>query len=446
MRQILREGIDRRYVLLPLLAVIALVVTAFLVAEARRGYTRDLSEAIRVRQERMRETAELIYATLEAESAQRGYILTGESEYVDPYDESRRAAFALVDTLLEGYATTEPIEVAALQGVRTRLEVKFGETDETIRLMREGKARDALAAVKTDVGLRYMREVRSELEALRARERDRVYAALSDWNRGLLVNTVINALTTVFTVALLLLVGLFATREIRRRHAAATELEQVVEQRTAELRELSTHLLRIGEREKSALARELHDELGGLLVAMRMDLAQLRRRIALPDADAAARWQRIDAALAAGVALKRRVIEELRPTLLDNMGLVAALRWQAEQSCAQGQLRLVLDLPEEEPALPGDAAIAVFRCVQEALANTLKHSRAGSVALSLRAEDGRLRVVVEDDGTGLPADTAERAGSHGLKQMRFRMQAVGGELHTESATPHGTRCTLLLPL
>lgn len=445
MRQLLR-GFDRRYVLFPLLAAIALVIMGFFVAEARRGYTSDLSAAIGDRQDRLRAIAELTYASMDAESAQRGYLLTGERQYAEPYEESRRVALQLLDGLILRYEATDLEEVAVLQGVRTRLDIKFDETDATIQLMREGRPREALAAVKTDLGLYYMREIREELAALRGRELERLYSTLVDWNEGLRINALINAATTAFTVVLLLVVGWLGTREIRRRSAATIELAALVEQRTADLRDLSAHMVRIGELEKSALARELHDELGGLLVTMRMDLSQLGRRIALPDADAQTRWRRIDSALAAGVELKRRVIEELRPTLLDNMGLVAAVRWQAEQRCAQGRLRLELDLPVEEPALNGDVPIAVFRCVQEALSNVLKHARATQVKLSLRCHDGVLLVAVEDDGVGLPAGAEGRAGSHGLKQMVFRMQAVGGEMRTEAVVPHGTRMTLVLPL
>src|SRR5512138_2940602 len=114
-----------------------------------------------------------------------------------------------------------------------------------------------------------------------------------------------------------------------------------------ELNEVSTHMLRIGETEKAALAHELHNELGGLLAAMRMDLTQLKRRITLPDADAEAQWQRVDAAIVAAVELKRRIIEDLRPTLLDNLGLCTALRWHAEQVCSRGRLRLTSELPDE---------------------------------------------------------------------------------------------------
>jgi signal transduction histidine kinase len=446
MRQVLREGFDRRYVLFPLLAAITVVVTTFFVAEARRGYTSNLSESIRDGQDRLRDLAELIYASVGAESAQRGYLLTGDERYLEPDQEAQRTAGRLLDSLIARYTAIGSTEAATLSGVKTRLDIKFGELQKTVEQMREGKRRDALATVKTDVGLRYMREVLDQLEALRTRERAQVDERLADWSAGLRINTLINAALTAFTLILLVALGLLATREIRRRHAATAELERLVDQRTAELRDLSTHMVRIAELEKGSLARELHDELGGLLVAIRMDLAQLGRRIVLPDADAQTRWARVDAALAAGVALKRRVIEELRPTLLDNMGLMAAIRWQAEQSCEQGRLGLDLDVPEEEVTLPGDTAIAVFRSVQEALFNVLKHARAKRVKLSVQRGEGWLRVTVEDDGVGLPEGAAQRAGSHGLKQMRFRMQAVGGEMTAEAVKPHGTRSTLSLSI
>ena len=444
MREILREGIDRRYVLLPLVAVTAIVIAGFFVAEARRDYTRELSEIATDRQSRLRGIAELTYASMDVESAQRGYLLTGDRKYVEPYEAGRKTALERADDLIDRYDKSDAQEVPVLKAVRTRLEIKFDETDQTIRLMAEGKPRDALATVKTDTGLYYTREIRDELEGLRAREGERLNLTLVAWNNGLRVNTYINLATTVFTVVLLMLVGLLSTREIRRRAAAADKLRGLVEQATVELRELSSHMLRIGEFEKSALARELHDELGGLLVTMRMDLSNLRRRVSLPDADAETRWRRIDGALAAGVELKRRVIEDLRPTLLDNLGLVAALRWQAEQRCSQGHLQLELDLPDEEPVLNGDASIAIFRCVQEILSNVLKHAGAKRVKLSLRLRE-HLFVIVEDDGVGLPEGAAQRPGSHGLKQMVFRMQAVGGVFYTEPATPRGTRTGLTIP-
>jgi signal transduction histidine kinase len=445
MRELLQAGFDKRYVLVPLLAALALVLSAFFVAEARRGYIQELSEVIQERQDRLRAVAELIYACLEAESAQRGYMLTGEAKYAAPYGDGRATAFLLVADLMQRYSTRDSEELEALRFAETQMNSKFDEMDVTLRMMKEGQARDALAAVKTDVGLRQMRDIRDELEGLRTRERARIYEGLAKWRSEVRVNSVINGATTLFTLSLLILVGLLTTREIQRRQSANETLDRLVKQRTAELQDLSAHMVRMGELEKASLARELHDELGGLLVAVRMDLAQLRRRITLPDDDSLARWARVDAALTAGVELKRRVIEELRPTLLDNMGLVAALRWQAEQTSAQGKLELETSLPEEEPTLSDDEAIAVFRCAQEALTNVLKHARATRVRLSMQDDSHGLVVAVEDDGVGLQPGAAQRPGSHGLKQMNFRMQAVGGSMRTETALPRGTRTILRLP-
>jgi signal transduction histidine kinase len=326
------------------------------------------------------------------------------------------------------------------------LETKYVEMDRTIGLLDVGANRTALRLVKSDVGMQVMQQIRTNIEVLRAREADRITAGVTEWDAEIRLNSLINALSTGFTLLLLLAVGLLATREIKRRDLATRELEHEVTLRTAELRDLSEHMLRISEVEKSALARELHDELGGLLVSMRMDFSQLRRRVQLPDAAAEERWARIDAGLKAGVDLKRRVIEELRPTLLDNMGLVVALRWQAEQSCQQGNIKLIAHLPEAEPELNSEAAIAVFRTVQEALANVLKHSQASEVRLTMTVQGDSATITVEDNGVGLSADAASRSGSHGLKQMKFRMQAIRGGFEIGPGPIRGTITTIRFPI
>ncbi len=126
------------------------------------------------------------------------------------------------------------------------------------------------------------------------------------------------------------------------------ELEQQVDSRTRELAALSTHLQGVSEQEKAALSRELHDELGGLLVAARMDLSWLQQRLPTTDPGIEQRFKRIHDSLSAGVDLKRRVVEELRPTLLDNMGLFAALRWQFKETCRRTGLRCTETIPETE--------------------------------------------------------------------------------------------------
>jgi len=202
----------------------------------------------------------------------------------------------------------------------------------------------------------------------------------------------------------------------------------------------------VSEQEKSALSRELHDELGGLLVAARMDLSWLQQRLPTSDPGIAQRFKRIHDSLSAGVDLKRRVVEELRPTLLDNMGLYSALRWQFKESCRRAGLRCTETYPDSEPTFNADAAIGVFRIAQEALTNILKHAEAKSAELLIGIEGGIFMLRVSDDGKGIPPNRLQIPTSHGLASMRHRIAALGGKWEVQSPTSGGTVVTALIPL
>lgn len=445
--RLIAEGFDRRYVLVPMLLAIGLVVLGFWVTETRRTQARDLADVVRERQEVMRLAAESIYKTLEAESAQRGYMLTGEGTYLEPMEAGLADARTRLDELITRYDALDPDEVPVLQRVVQDLEVKAGEMRASVELVREGQRKLALDVVKLDLGLYRMQAISTALSSLREREYDRLQAGLREWEDTTKVNTVINFSSMAFTILLLLILGLLASRDIRRREGFATQLATQIDARTAALRDLSRHMSRVAESEKHALARELHDELGGLLVAMRIDLAQLRKRIGpSSDADVLARWERVDQALSQGLELKRRVIEDLRPTLLDNMGLFTALRWLAQQRAEQARLELEMEGLDEDIEVPPETAIAVFRTAQEAIANIVRHSGAKRFAVNAAAAGERLVLHISDDGRGLPEGAEQRTGSHGLKQMRFRMEAVGGELVVGPRDPQGTLIVLSVSL
>jgi signal transduction histidine kinase len=250
---------------------------------------------------------------------------------------------------------------------------------------------------------------------------------------------------------------LLATRlfygEMRRRARQAVnlrdqkqELEHQVDERTRELTALSTHLQGISEQEKSALSRELHDELGGLLVAARMDLSWLQQRLPTSDPAIQQRFKRIHESLSSGVDLKRRVVEELRPTLLDNMGLFAALRWQFKETCRRAGLKCTETIPDIEPKFNAEAAIGVFRIAQEALTNILKHAEAKSADLFIGIDGTTFVLRVADDGKGIPPNRLQTITSHGLASMRHRIAALGGRWEVQSQGTGGTVVLALIPL
>jgi signal transduction histidine kinase len=209
---------------------------------------------------------------------------------------------------------------------------------------------------------------------------------------------------------------------------------------------LSTHLQEISEKEKYALSRELHDELGGLLVSARMDLSWLQRKMPTEDETILQRFKRIQESLTAGVNLKRRVVEELRPTLLDNMGLFSALRWQLKESCGRAGMKCTERYPDEELQIMPHASIAIFRTVQESLTNILKHSGAKNVDLAVEVLERELVIQVSDDGKGLPADRLKSLGSHGLASMRHRITSLGGRWSASNLPAGGTLISARIPL
>jgi signal transduction histidine kinase len=214
-------------------------------------------------------------------------------------------------------------------------------------------------------------------------------------------------------------------RQTEELRSQKQRLEREVEERTRELVELSTHLQSVAEQEKASLARELHDELGGLLVGALMDISWADQHLAETEVDMKQRLRRIHQNLASSIDLKRRIIEELRPTLLDNVGFIAALRWQLKEICARAGLKCNEYFPSEEPKLNPDAAIALFRTAQEAFSNLIQHSGAKTVDVALDIDDDTLVFRITDDGKGISRATT--AGSlHVLASMRHRVHALGG--------------------
>jgi signal transduction histidine kinase len=221
------------------------------------------------------------------------------------------------------------------------------------------------------------------------------------------------------------------------------DLESLVEARTRELSALSTHLQGRAEEEKSELARNLHDELGGLLTAAKMDLSWVQSRVTDPDLQE--RLAQLGGVLDEAMDLKRRVVEDLRPSLLDHFGLPTALRAYVDSACAKAGLRTELALSEDAVPMAKDTAIALFRIVQEGVTNIIRHADARSVALRLAAESDAYRIVLSDDGSGFDATNPEFRASHGISGMRQRVRALGGQFDIESAPGTGTTLRVSVP-
>ncbi len=220
--------------------------------------------------------------------------------------------------------------------------------------------------------------------------------------------------------------------------------QQALEASREELRRLATYRENEREQEYRRLAREFHDELGQLLTSARMQLQWLDGRLA-GDTPTHSALAAIEAIIGEAYRSVKSIAAELRPPAL-NLGLPAAIEWQAARVLTPAGLQFTVALAPVAESLPDVIATALFRIVQEAFTNVLRYAGAGSVHISLRADGGQLILSVADDGCGFdPAAVA--AGEHfGLVGMRERVAALHGTLDIDSAAGEGTRITVYLPL
>ena len=226
--------------------------------------------------------------------------------------------------------------------------------------------------------------------------------------------------------------------------------EEMVESSRQQLRALSARLQSAREQERTNAAREIHDDLGQVLTAIKINLDWLERDLGERENDASLN-PLVDRVVECGemtetaIASVQRIAKELRPGVLDNLGLAAALEEEAGRFEHRTGITCAVKLSPEPPSLPREAATAVFRIFQESLTNVARHAQAKTVRVELQANLRQVTLEIEDDGRGITPDVVTNDRSLGLLGMRERALALGGELGIAPVTPHGTRVTLRLP-
>jgi signal transduction histidine kinase len=207
--------------------------------------------------------------------------------------------------------------------------------------------------------------------------------------------------------------------------------------------ELSRHLLRAQEDERKRISRELHDEAGQGLMALRLYLAMLANSSENPEN--LLKVQEALGLLDHTIEGLRRVIARLSPRTLDELGLLAAIRKEARRLTKTTGMKALVELPGALPGMDHDTEVAIYRSVQEALHNVAKHSQARIFKVQLEADGGWVKLLVEDDGIGLSRRTAARGESFGVAGMRDRIAALGGTVRIRSGKASGTRVTVAVP-
>ncbi|WP_435496160.1 CHASE3 domain-containing protein [Variovorax sp. RB3P1] len=404
----------------------------------------DIEEAQQVRGT----LSQILQSMLDAETGSRGYLLTGEASYRLPYDTAVKQVDGQLAALRRMYAG-RPAELNQLTELSKHVLRKVAEMDMSVRLRQDGKEDAWKFVITTDVGREEMDAIRATAGELVKISNDTLHASQAQVLRSLRLARIGTAI-----VALAALIAFFlylrqthALRSIGERQQEALQrernaLEDEVRERTASLAELATHLQDVRETERGYLARELHDELGSLLTAAKLDVARLKSRLA--DApDAIQRLQHLTELLNSGIALKRRIIEDLRPSSLSNLGLVASLEILGREFAERSGLQIEIAL--EPAAMDESRQLTIYRMVQESLTNIGKYAQASEATIVMKNYESHVIVEVADNGKGFDTQRM-RPSTHGLAGMRHRVEAARGKLTVSSTPGKGTHLSAMLPI
>ncbi|MEJ5990801.1 CHASE3 domain-containing protein [Ramlibacter sp. PS3R-8] len=390
----------------------------------------------------------LLQHMLDAETGSRGYLLTGDPRYLDPYNTALAEINQTLDQLRQFYRPGAP-EFATLAQLTLNVHRKLTEMELSVRMRKDGNEDAWKFVLRTDYGKEHMDAIRAHAGRLIQSATQGVVDEQHQVQQSLEFARVGIALVTIAALSAFYLYLRQSTRLKRageQQQAALQQerdqLEAQVRERTASLAQLATHLQQVREEERGHLARELHDELGALLTAAKLDVARLKSKLGVPPPEIGERLQHLTESLNSGIALKRRIIEDLRPSSLANLGLTAALEILAREFSEHSGIEVALSLEDAE--LDEPRQLTVYRLVQESLTNVGKYAEARQVEITLRDYSNHLEVEVRDDGKGFDAAQG-KPSTHGLAGMRHRVEAAGGRLSVESQPGAGTRIQAIMP-
>ncbi len=229
-------------------------------------------------------------------------------------------------------------------------------------------------------------------------------------------------------------------------------LEEIVFERTkalrkseSELRNLSSHLQNIREEERTAIAREIHDELGQSLTALKMDVTWLKKRMTGSGDMLIEKAVSIIGLIDDLIDTVRKISSSLRPGVLDDLGLCAAIKWHARMVEQRSGIKFIVDNVPEDVVIEKEHAIAIYRIFQEAITNTIRHSRATSVEVSMIENDNIIELEVRDNGKGITEQEIIDSNSFGIIGIRERVNFCGGEFEIKGLNNKGTLIKVKIP-
>lgn len=427
----------------------AVILTLFVTAYYQSSASVDSLMTLRQQSNRLETVDSLLIDLLNAETGVRGYLVSGDREYLEPYIEAVGSLEKYLSEVARSVDEFDHLDID-MQHLATLIEQYEALFQELIDDKREGWNIDQgdlyLSKLYFDQAREILARFKSHLTFdsstfLQKATRGQTYTR---W-----------AVFAMCTAAFVFLFWLFVTLQkqaVLRKTIVDIlaqeneKLDRAVTRRTRQLTHLAAQLTRVSEAEKQRLARELHDDMGASLTAAKMDASWLSSKYAdSGDETLVKRTQRLIGSLNEAITLKRRLTSDLLPPLLAQLGLFEALRSLGEDLAKQIEIAVDVHVPEHEPTLDHATSLALFRIAQEAFTNVRKYAMAKRVGLTVSVTDDLLEMEVVDDGQGFDT-SAVNEECFGLVSMRHRAQMIGADIAVDTSPGNGTRIKASLPL
>ena len=393
----------------------------------------------------------------EAESAQRGYIITKRKEYVAPLNSALNQArqnVKLSEALVIDTSTekNKMIELTWLKAISASVEAKSVEMLLTIKLIEENKVDEANAVINVDVGQLEMQKFVTETDKLIKQQTADVDAMIKKRQNTINLaraSNIISALILIFLVVMVikqLLNELLVKSKLQQQAINENANYEIkLQQQTKLLRSLALDYQADVERERQKLSRELHDELGSIFTAIKMDLGWCMKKLANIAPDIVAKLTKTTSYINQGIQYQRHIVQVLHPSMISTFGFWPALTALINDAAERNKWRLTLNLPAETMPLNETISLVTYRIVQESLNNANKYAKATAVNVDVMLDEHYIKLEISDNGIGVDMQSLDGL-THGLSGMRHRVLAIGGHFEMLSKPSQGVLIRALIPL
>ena len=392
-----------------------------------------------------------------AESAQRGYLLMYRLEYAAQYNSALNEARKNIETINDLVMETSDSEIMQkelvwIAAISASVEAKATEIKMTIDLATKGKLKKSKQVVNLDQGMVEMQKFMEHTQLMIDKQNQHLERMLEKRKNTIILSRLsllAGALVLIILVVLVikqLLSEISVKSELQLRLVRENEIyEQKLVEQSLLLSSLALDYQADVERERQKLSRELHDELGSILTATKMDIAWVMKKLKVDFPDVIEKLKKTISYIDQGINFKRQIVEELHPSIMTTFGFWPALTSLIEGAAERNQWKLTLTLPEDTTKLNETISLIAYRVVQETLNNANKYAQATMMSIHIMEDNKFLKLEIHDNGVGFDLNAID-GNTHGLAGMRHRVLAIGGKFEISSSPSEGTITRALIPI